>query len=251
MTRDLARSLVLAALVLPLAGCGSSGWFGDEREPWRAEAENQCIRSGRVKVTEHVQPLGEVDGPGNCGADKPFRITAALGGSVEMQPAARLNCPMTAALDDWLERVVQPQAMATFGQPVTEVRIAGSYGCRRINNRSAGPMSEHAYMNALDVAAFRFADGSEVSVLKGWRGGDPAQSAFLQAVGDRSCEIFVTVIGPDGDAMHRDHFHIDLAQRSRGRRYCKGGPSSTPPMMSFWGSKEARGERAFEGLLQE
>lgn len=216
-------SLVAASLVL--TGCSGmfGSWFGPQREAWRTEAENQCLASGRVKVTPYVQPASEVDGPGNCGADRPFRVSALAQGSVGMRPTASLNCPMTAAIDDWVERVVQPMAMQTYGQPVAEVKVMASYGCRRINNRSFGSMSEHAYMNALDVGGFAFADGTEVTVKRGWRSSDPAAVTFLQGVGEQSCSIFNTVIGPDGDANHQDHFHLDLANRRSGK-WCKGGP---------------------------
>ena len=235
MMRQAVRISSLIGACLVLSGCSGlfGSWFGPAREAWRSQAEKECLASGRVRVSAHVQPMQELDGPGACGADRPLRVSGALAGSVGVRPTADLNCPMTVALDDWLERVVQPAAMQIYGQPVAEVKLLASYGCRRINNRSFGAMSEHAYMNALDVGAFRFADGSEISVLRHWRSQDGAAVAFLQAVGDQSCAIFNTVIGPDGDRHHQDHFHLDLANRRSGK-WCKGGPvRGGAGMMSF------------------
>ena len=39
---------------------------------------------------------------------------------------------------------------------------------------------------------------------------------FLRAVHAAACGPFTTVIGPDGDAYHRDHFHFDLQKRGVG-----------------------------------
>jgi hypothetical protein len=38
-----------------------------------------------------------------------------------------------------------------------------------------------------------------------------------------ACSIFTTVLGPNYDANHRDHFHLDLARHGRDGegRICK------------------------------
>jgi len=43
--------------------------------------------------------------------------------------------------------------------------------------------------------------------------GKTPEERFLRAVHEAACGPFSTVIGPDGDAHHRDHFHFDLATR--------------------------------------
>ena len=63
--------------------------------------------------------------------------------------------------------------------------------------------------NALDVSAFRLDDGRRVSVLDGWQG--PAeQQAFLAQVQEGACALFRGVLGPDYNAAHRNHFHLDM-----------------------------------------
>ena len=47
---------------------------------------------------------------------------------------------------------------------------------------------------------------------KGWRG-DYRDRAFLHDVHDGACQHFTTVLSPDYDANHHDHFHVDLARR--------------------------------------
>jgi len=76
MTCGVRWYLVGSLVLLALAGCGRS-WF-DEREPWRREAEEQCLKSGSVKQGPAVALMKPIQGPGVCGADYPLRV-AALG----------------------------------------------------------------------------------------------------------------------------------------------------------------------------
>jgi hypothetical protein len=54
---------------------------------------------------------------------------------------------------------------------------------------------------------------------------DPAvlaqkRSHFLRDVHGAACRIFGTTLGPEADAQHRNHFHVDMAQRQAGS-YCE------------------------------
>jgi hypothetical protein len=85
-------------------------------------------------------------------------------------------------------------------------------------------MSEHSYMNAVDVAGFRFADGHDILIGRDWNSTDPTIHQFLRLVGDESCQVFNTALGPDYNSDHHDHFHLDLAGRFRShKRVCKAG----------------------------
>lgn len=221
--------LVLACLVAgSVGGCSLFGsWWGPKRAAWRTQAERACLSSGAVVPGPEVRPMGEYDGPGACGADRPFKVSAVgKGQKVPLNESTNLNCPMVAAVDDWMERVVQPQAEAQFGQPVVGVEHMGSYSCRSISGQRQ--MSEHAYMNALDVSGFKLADGRTVRVKTGWRSADASEANFLRAVGGGACEEFTTVLGPGANAAHQDHLHLDLARHSKGRRVCKGGDEPVP-----------------------
>ncbi len=223
MTRQAFRIAFLVGGCLLLAGCSAlfGNWFGMQRAAWRGEADAQCVRSGALRAGPYIQPAGSVGGGGACGSDAAFRVLAVEDGMVGLSEQGLLNCPMTVALQDWLRRVVQPEAVGIFGQPVVQLRQMGTYNCRRIRGHSE--MSEHAFANAIDIGGFVLADGRTISVRQDWRSPDPAKGAFLRAVGEGSCAIFSTVIGPDGDANHRDHFHLDLARHRGGRRVCEGG----------------------------
>ena len=44
--------------------------------------------------------------------------------------------------------------------------------------------------------------------------GNPgARTDFLRAAHDAACRIFGTVLGPEANAAHRNHFHLDMAER--------------------------------------
>lgn len=221
--RGVARILGLGVLAVGLSGCALFGVFrSEEREPWRAAVAEHCRASGAVQPSAFVRPRRSVEGPGICGVEQPFTVTAGSGGAVAFSAPAILDCPMVAGTDRWIDGTVQPAAYALFGQPVVSLTIAGSYACRGRNGASKGPLSEHAFANALDVSAFTLADGRTITVLDGW-GGAGDEQTFLRAAHRGACTTFSTVIGPDGDRHHRDHLHLDLARYGRQgkiHRYC-------------------------------
>ena len=124
-------------------------------------------------------------------------------------------CPVAAALRLW-EGAVQQAADRHLGTRVTRIDTFGSYNCRRLYGRSDGQWSEHATADAVDIAAFRLADGRTVSVLGDWTGGTPAERAFLRSARDEACRLFATTLSPDYNAAHRDHLHLDQARRGAG-----------------------------------
>jgi hypothetical protein len=149
-------------------------------------------------------------------------MTGAMGGRVAMRPKAILRCEMIPAVEKWVAEVVQPAARRHFGLAVVELKVAASYACRPINHKNGSRLSEHGYANALDVSAFQLSDGRWVAVKSGWWG-DLRERAFLRHVHGGGCQIFMTVLGPNADAFHRDHFHFDLAWHGRDgqKKICK------------------------------
>jgi len=47
-----------------------------------------------------------------------------------------------------------------------------------------------------------------------------AEAQFLRRLHRSACDVFGTVLGPEANAAHRDHFHLDLAHR-RHSAYCQ------------------------------
>ena len=141
-------------------------------------------------------------------------------GPVELKPTATLACPIVSQLDKWLAEVVQPAAMRWFGQRVVSIRQISAYSCRGMNGNSRAHISEHAFGNALDIAAFTFADGRNMSVKNGWKG-LPEEQGFLRDVQGGACQYFTTVLAPGSNIYHYDHIHVDLMRRPKRPSICK------------------------------
>lgn len=214
--------MVLCAPLLLVWGCSSGPQFVAKNEPWRADEEQACLNSGVLRQSRFVQGRAALGGPGVCGALNPLVMSAAVGGRVTLNPAAVLRCPMVPQVERWVAGSVETAARTYFGVPVVELKVAASYGCRPINHQSGGRLSEHGHANALDVSAFILADGRTVTVKSGWNGSE-AERGFLRAAHAGACREFTTVLGPNADGFHRDHFHMDLARHGRDgmMRICK------------------------------
>jgi hypothetical protein len=141
-------------------------------------------------------------------------------GPVALKPAATLACPIVSMLDHWLADTVQPAARRWFGSPVVEIKQISAYSCRGMNGNSRAHISEHAFGNALDIAAFTLADGRRIVVKNGWKG-LPEEQGFLRDVQGGACQMFNTVLAPGSNVYHYDHIHVDLMRRASGRIICQ------------------------------
>ena len=121
-----------------------------------------------------------------------------------------LSCTMAAALY-WYEAELDLLAQEHLGSDLARINHLGSYACRNINNSTAGRRSQHATANALDVSGFVLADGREITLLAHW-GGEGPEADFLAAAHKSACGLFNTVLGPDYNALHADHFHLDMGR---------------------------------------
>ncbi len=154
-------------------------------------------------VTERLPDLQE----GRCGYENAVELTQSV--HTYSQPLAT-TCAAAAALVLWERDVVAPAAERRFGQAVTRIELAGaSYSCRQIAGRRDRRLSEHASANAVDIGGFTLADGTVLRVEQGWRG-TARERAFLRAIRNGACDHFTTVLSPDYNRAHRDHFHFDL-----------------------------------------
>jgi hypothetical protein len=346
--------LVGSFVLVSLAGCGRGFFQSAEREPWRAEAEIACLKSGAVKESLEIVRVEPISGPGACGAQYPLKVAAlgegggtlgfandlrppgdirnqprwpvqpqraappptwsnsypgnttsngaarqpgygapssgpislsapgvqqeddeidlpaegtpdyrppagrspypsapsypprernpapyserqdtqlpALGpsrgnpvgsvGPVAIKPTATLACPIVSTLDRWFAESVQPAAQRWFGTRVAEIKQISAYSCRGMNGNPHAHISEHAFGNALDIAAFTLADGRRVTVKGGWRG-MPEEQGFLRDIQAAACQQFNTVLAPGSNSHHEDHIHVDLMRRSSRRTICQ------------------------------
>lgn len=156
-----------------------------------------------------------------CGYENGIRLTPE-GRAVRYSPSPLVtSCPVAAAMFIFERQVIQPAARRHLESDVTAIEHFGSYSCRRLYGREEGAFSEHSTANALDIAGFRLADGSRISVVRDWES-DGAHGAFLRDVRDGACKLFSTLLSPDYNAAHADHLHLDQADRgAMGGRLCR------------------------------
>ncbi len=169
---------------------------------------------GSVPSNIEATKRSAVNGPGGCGVRDAWVVREVSG--VRLSQPAMLSTATVRALDTWVRRVAIP-AVGRRGGGLSELRVAAHYACRNINSRRGGKLSEHAKGNAIDISALVMRDGSRVTVLNGWNSG--RDRALLQRLHRVACGTFGTVLGPNADRFHRDHFHFDVA--SRRRAYCR------------------------------
>lgn len=213
---QLRNVLAAAAFSSLLAACGGSSdktYF--QTEGLRAPEGSCDVKPSRIGLAEKIRNIDEGNG---CEVTNAWSVKSV--GSVSFSQPATLRCGMAEPLREWIEDTVQPTAQRTFGESVVSVDIAASYSCRPRNNQRGAKMSEHGYGNAIDIAAFTLESGRKVTVKQGWRG-NSAERRFLATVHGEACGEFSTVLGPNSDANHRDHFHLDLQNRRSGSKYCR------------------------------
>lgn len=161
-------------------------------------------------------PMEAID-QGACGMAAPVQVAALDGGAIDIRGKAVVNCTMAETFATWMDETVGPLAYEILSAPVTSVRVAAGYDCRGRNGVKGAQLSEHGKGNAIDIAAFEVEGHGWIEVGKaGGAGGE-----FLAAVRKAACGPFKTVLGPGSDAYHSDHFHLDLAERRNGSKYCR------------------------------
>lgn len=132
-----------------------------------------------------------------------------------------MTCPLASNFTAWAQNAVRPAAKQYLGSEVVRIETMGTYSCRNINGGRSDKLSQHAFGNAIDISAFVLRDGRRVSVLNGWRGAKSEQE-FLRRLHQSACKRFGTVLGPDYNSAHANHFHFDMAQSMKdGSAYCR------------------------------
>ena len=155
-----------------------------------------------------------VDGPGGCGVPNAWVVSEVAG--VKLSRPSIMSPDLIRSLETWVAREARP-IIGRKGGGLEELTVAAHYACRTRNSRPDARLSEHAKGNAIDISSFVLRDGSRISVLNGWQGRD---SRTLRRLHASACGPFGTVLGPEADRFHQDHFHFDVA-RHRGGAYCR------------------------------
>ncbi|MGC1494837.1 MAG: extensin family protein [Sulfitobacter sp.] len=204
----------------PKGGLGFSlrPLFRSRKVEKTARAQRQLLAKGAVcgDVAIQGENIGRVKGKlRGCGVENAVRVRSVSG--VTLSQSSVMDCVTANALKSWLDKSAKP-ALSRKGGGLKSLRVAAHYACRTRNNKKGAKISEHGRGRAIDISAFRLADGSEVTVLKGWNA--KSTSKAMRQMHKGACGPFGTVLGPKANRFHLDHFHFDTA-RYRSGRYCK------------------------------
>jgi hypothetical protein len=175
----------------------------------------------RLALTDAIAiapSIPDIKGAGGCGGEDLVRLEAIVlpdKRQVSVKPAAILRCPMASALAEWIRSDIAPLA-ERLGSSVSDLDNFDSFECRGRNRIVGARLSEHGRANALDVRAFKFADGSSISLTD-----RTVPRGLRESVLHSACTRFSTVLGPGSDWYHEDHIHLDLMERRGNYRTCQ------------------------------
>ena len=224
---------LLAGLVLITGVAGGRAWLqdhprlnpwapltmADEPNGWATKQKIAALRLDLRSCRAFLRHSGiaftvlDPTGEGACRRDdRQVLAPDRLRGLVLQPGRPQATCAIDVGLARWLNHGVQPAAMTIMSSRVVALEHYGTNSCRRIGGGDRGSWSEHATGNAIDIAAFKLADGSRIIVRRDWTRSNKA-AAFLHAVRDAACGEFATVLSPDYNAAHADHLHLDQASR--------------------------------------
>ena len=216
-----AATAALLASMMTLAGCGGDlvprGKVARASKPVRAPARTtrpsqpaletrQCFAKLQSQAVAFT-PLPDRNFGGGCNAINSVKL---LDIGVPATGLGAMTCNLAANFAAWARYGVQPAARVVFGAEIEKIETFGTYNCRPI--AGSGKLSEHAHSNAIDVSAFVLSDGRRITVQQGWHG-DKQTRQFLSLIHASACKRFKTVLSPDYNAAHHDHFHFDMGGR--------------------------------------
>ncbi len=158
-------------------------------------------------IAEPLPPISEA----SCGLQSPLALSAvtANGRQIPFNTPVTTDCGMATALPGWIGDVDR-FLLATENTRIATVNVGTGYMCRNVNNGAAGNLSFHAFGNAVDVMGFTLEDGRTIAVETAWPGTIPDGSQLIRFAHAAACTRFTTVLGPEADAQHQDHLHLDL-----------------------------------------
>ena len=203
----------LVFLPLVLGGCGSNVLSPANERPTRSQAvvphkaDRSCLADLALTRARFAPLPDRYDGPG-CAAVGAVSLTAVGGdgGPLAVGNLGPLACGAANRFAGWARYGVDRAARQILGSPIARIETMGSYACRNVGGSSR--RSAHARAEAIDIGAFVLEDGRRIAVRGGWTG-TREEREFLRVVHRSACKRFGTVLGPDYNAAHADHLHLE------------------------------------------
>ncbi len=173
----------------------------------RPEARQCLAELGTAQAG--FMPLADRRFGAGCATLNTVRLSSLRGDHAEFELSSLgpVTCPLAQSFAGWARYGVDRAARQILGSPLARIETMGSYNCRNV--AGSGRRSAHATANAIDISGFLLADGRRISVQSDWAGGSAAERQFLRIVHTSACKRFGTVLGPQYNAAHRDHLHVE------------------------------------------
>lgn len=162
-------------------------------------------------------PLPDTYAAPGCNKLGTVQLSALSGdrSSLGISNLGPVQCGVAKAFTDWARFGVDRAARQLLGSPIDRIETMGSYACRNVAGTER--RSAHARAEAIDVSGFVLKDGRRIVLKRDWNGGDAATREFLRVVHKSACKRFGTVLGPEYNAAHEDHFHLE----GTGATFCR------------------------------
>lgn len=240
--RRFSDGLIVVLAALALAGCGSvipsseapargtgasdTGGTYSRTAPRPIASAPQSIAPRPEDATcladlrqtgARFQPLPDTYSAPGCNKLGTVQLMALAGDNSEfgVSNLGAVKCDVANAFSDWARFGVDRAARQILGSPLDRIETMGSYACRNIAGSSQ--RSGHARAEAIDVSGFVLKDGRRITLTQDWNGGTAAEREFLRVVHKSACKRFGTVLGPEYNRAHEDHFHLE----GTGAKFCR------------------------------
>nr|WP_285441059.1 extensin family protein [Enterobacter cloacae] len=168
------------------------------------EACASLLSKANQKALIRTQPVA--DSAGACPLHNVVRVRDF--GPVSLNSSFLASCPLALSSALFVSQQARPLTRTWTGSELVRIEHLGSYACRNIYHRPDARRSEHATAEALDISAFRLANGERVTILHGWR--STKTQPWLQALLTASCGYYGNGLGPEYNAAHANHFHLGM-----------------------------------------
>lgn len=168
------------------------------------EACASLLSQANQKALIRTQPVA--DSAGVCPLHNVVRVRDF--GPVSLNSSFLASCPLALSSALFVSQQARPLTKTWTGSELVRIEHLGSYACRNIYHRPDARRSEHATAEALDISAFRLANGERVTILHGWR--STKTQPWLQALLTASCGYYGNGLGPEYNAAHANHFHLGM-----------------------------------------
>ncbi|MCM7277235.1 extensin family protein [Enterobacter bugandensis] len=153
-----------------------------------------------------IRTQAVADSGGECPLNNVVRVRDF--GPVSLNGSFLASCPLALSSALFVNQQARPLTKRFTGSELTRIEHLGSFACRNIYHRPDARRSEHATAEALDIAAFRLANGERVTVLNGWK--SAKTQPWLKALLAASCGYYGNGLGPEFNAAHASHFHLGM-----------------------------------------